>query len=181
MAFQPSPGGESDVWVMKIGADRLLKFLTYFGGRGVDSVSTIALQGNSVFLSGDTCSSDLPQAPPRAATCAAAFVTKLAGDGSAVHGTAIVEEMNGRAMAVDAHNRAFVTGNASPSFTPTPDAFLPSRGAGDYAVLVMLAFDEAGPPRVEYATYVGTVGGPVPGHASSRRCRRHLPRAAVHQ
>src|SRR6185436_6880768 len=32
-AFQPSSGGSTDAWLMKIGADGVLQYLTFFGGR----------------------------------------------------------------------------------------------------------------------------------------------------
>ena len=63
---------------MKVGTDGSIKYLTYFGGTGIDSPVDMTIQGGSVFLLGNTCSPDLPSAPSRDATCNAAFVARIA-------------------------------------------------------------------------------------------------------
>jgi hypothetical protein len=159
MAFQPVSAGPSDGWLMKIAADRTLKYLTYFGGTGRDTIRDITIQGQSVFLVGDTCSSDLPQAPPRTATCAAAFVARANSDGSGVVRTAIVEGTTGWTVAVDQELRAYLVGNGA-ALATSPDAFQPSPGAGGSVTLAVLPFGSADPPQIEYATYAGA-GGPL--------------------
>ena len=89
--------------------------------------------------------------------------TKLAGDGTAVQRTAIVEGSNGRAVAVDAQERAFLVGTPGPSFGTTPDAFQPSP-APEEASGCVVPLGGTGPPEVEYATYAGAAG-PFPGSA----------------
>lgn len=159
MAFQSVPAGPSDGWLMKIAADRTLKYLTYFGGSGRDTIRDVTIQGTSVFLAGDTCSPDLPQAPPRAATCSAAFVARVNSDGSAVVRSVNVEGTGGWTVAVDQELRAFLVGNGS-AFATTPDAFQPSPGPGGSMTLAVLPFGTTDPPRIEYATYAGA-GGPL--------------------
>ena len=158
-ALQPSMGGESDAWLMKIAADRSLKYITYFGGSGRDTANGLAVQGGSVYLSGQTCSSDQPMAAPREPDCSGAYVTKIAAAGNAVRRTAIVEGMDGRAVAVDAADRAFVAGNPGAAFTTTPDAFQPVANRWGSAALAVVALGGTGTPEVEYATFMGA-GGP---------------------
>jgi Beta-propeller repeat len=161
MAFQPSAGGEGDGWLLKIGADRSVKYLTYFGGVRRETVNGISVHGGSVYLAGDTCSPDLPLAPSRAAECGAAYVTTIAGDGSVVTRTAILEGMASWAFAAGPGNRAYLVGYASPPLAPTPDAFQPSPGPFGSPAFVVLALGESPAAQVEYATYVGS-GGPLP-------------------
>ena len=158
MAFQPTPAGQNDGFLMKIAADRTLKYFTYFGGSGRDTVRDITLQGTSVFLAGETCSPDLPHASPRAAACNAGFVARLASDGSGGDRTTVVEGTNGWAVAVDAAQRAFLVGNGS-AFATTPDAFQPSPGAVGSMTVAMVPFEGPEATRVQYATYAGA-GGP---------------------
>jgi hypothetical protein len=158
-ALQPSLRGESDAWLMKIAADRTLNYITYFGGSGRDTANGLAVQGDSVYLSGQTCSPDLPMAAPRAADCNGGFVTKIAAAGNAVRRTAIVEGTDGRAVAVDAHDRAFLAGNPGPTFTTTPDAFQPTPHRWGSAALAVVPLGGTGTPEVEYATFMGA-GGP---------------------
>ena len=160
MAMQPSLRGTSDAWLMKIAADRTVKYITYFGGSSRDAGSDLAIQGSSVFVAGSTCSTDMPMAAPREATCGAGFVTKIAADGTAVQQTAVVEGTSGRAVGVDAQNRAFLLGNGGDgSFTPTPDAFQPAPGPLGSASLAVVSFGGTGAAEVTYASYVGA-GGP---------------------
>ena len=179
-ALQPSLRGESDAWLMKIAADRTLNYITYFGGSGADSGFGLTVQGSSVFVAGFTCSSDLPMAAPRAALCSGGFVTKIAADGGAVRRTAIVEGTDGRAVAVDAQDRAFLLGNRGPSFTTTPDAFQPVQDSFGSATLAVVPLGEAATPEVEYSTYVGT-GGPIVTLPPERWRWWRLHRLAVHQ
>jgi hypothetical protein len=160
MALQPSLRGELDAWLMKIAADRTLKYVTYFGGSGRDNASGLAVQGDSVYLSGHTCSSDLPMAAPRESECGA-FVTKIAAAGNAVRRTAIVEGTDGWRVDVDAHDRAFLFGSSGPAFTTTPDAFQPEKAPSGSATFAVVPLGGTGTPQVEYATYVGA-GGPLP-------------------
>jgi hypothetical protein len=55
-ALQPSLRGESDAWLMKIGGDGALKYITYFVGSGCDTGNSLTVRANSVFVAGSTCS-----------------------------------------------------------------------------------------------------------------------------
>ena len=157
-AMQPMLRGGSDAWLMKIAADRTVQYITYFGGNGRENALGLAVQGSSVYISGSTCSSDLPGAPPRDPDCSGAFVAKIAGNGSAIQRTAIIEGTNGRAVAVDAQDRAFLVGNGGPPFSTTPDAFQPMPGFLGSMTLVVVPLGGTGTPEVEYATYAGAAG-----------------------
>jgi hypothetical protein len=154
-ALQPSLHGPSDAWLMKIAADRTLKYITYFGGSGRDTGNSLALHGNSVFVAGATCSSDLPMAAPRDAVCSGAYVTRIASDGSAVQRTAIVEGTDGRGVAVDAEDRALLVGNAGQSFRVTSDAFQPVPASSGSATFTVVPLGGTATPEVAYATYIG--------------------------
>jgi hypothetical protein len=103
-------------------------------------------------------------AAPREALCSGGFVTRLAGDATAVQRTAIVKGSDGRAVAVDAQERAFFVGTPGPSFTTTLDAFQPSPGPGGNLGPAVVPLGGTGTPEVEYATYAGAAG-PLPGSA----------------
>ena len=156
-AVQPVSGGSADAWLMKVGNDGSIKYLTYFGGTGVDSPVDMAIQGSSVFLLGNTCSPDLPSAPLPNATCNAAFVARIAADGTALTRTTIIEGMTAYAFGVDAKIRAFVVGYTQPSFRLTPDAFQSTSDSFGSPTLAVLDLD-APTPAVEYATTLVEAG-----------------------
>ena len=166
VALQPSSGGMSDGWLMKVAADRTLKYVTYFGGTASDRAFDVAVRNGFVYLTGSTCSSDLPGAPARDVSgCGAGFVSRLAADGTAVNRSAIVEGTWGRSVAVDSQNRAYMVGwlqsfPGSAPFEPTADAFQPTPGALGSAALAVVPFDGPAPGSVSYASYVGD-GGPI--------------------
>ena len=119
----------------------------------------MTIQGSSVFLLGNTCSPDLPSGPSRDATCNAAFVARIAADGTAVTRTTVIEAMTAYAFGVDVRNRAFVVGYTQPSFRPTPDAFQSTSDLFGSPMLAVLDLDSP-TAAVEYASYLGG-GGPV--------------------
>ena len=162
MAVQPSSGGGNDGWLMKLGADGSLKYLTQFGGSGNDTLRTVMFQGSSVLLGGPTCSPNVPGAPTRPATCSATFVTKLAADGTAIQRTATIENLAGWEFGTDASQRVYIVGYPTTStFPTTPDAFQSSPHAFGSPILAVLPFGGTAAPQVEYASYVGG-GGPHP-------------------
>ena len=120
----------------------------------------MTMQGGSVFLLGNTCSPDLPSAPSRDATCNAAFVARLAADGTAVTRTTIIEAMTAYAFGVDVRNRAFVVGYTQPSFRPTPDAFQSTSDSLGSPTLAVMDLDSP-TAAVEYTSYFGAAG-PLP-------------------
>jgi hypothetical protein len=158
VAFQPSSRGESEGWLMKIGADGALKFLTYYGGSRNDSIQNLVVQGSSVFVSGSTCSADLPGAPLRPATCNAAFATRIAADGSGIQRTGVIENLTAAALAVGPDSRAYVVGHPSTSFAATPGGFQTAPGAGGSAALAVVPLGGTGTSSVEHATYLGAAG-----------------------
>lgn len=55
------PPGKSDMFLSKLSPDgSSLPFSTYIGGNDTDNIPTIRLQGNSIYLSGSTYSSNFP-------------------------------------------------------------------------------------------------------------------------
>ena len=94
--------------------------------------------------------------------CSGGFVGPAVVTARPSSGRRIVEGSDGRAVAVDAQERAFLVGTPGPSFTTTPDAFQPSPGPGGSLGLAVVPLGGTGMPEVEYATYAGAAL-PPPG------------------
>ena len=181
MALQPSLRGPSDAWLMKIGANRTLKYMASTLAVAAATVATAwRFRGARYSFGGiHAAQSDLPMAAPREALCSGGFVTKLAGDGTAVQRTANLEDSNGRAVAVDARGRAFLVGTPGPSFTTTPDAFPPSPGPGGSLGLAVMPL--GGLDRPKWNTRPTQAQPDRSGQCQDRRRWRRLHWHAVRQ
>jgi len=165
-ALQPSPGGGTDAFVAKLGADGAeLAYSTYLGGVGEDAAQAVAVgaDGEAVVV-GHTESADFPLTPDAAQPAYAgrrmAFVARLDAAGATLaHATYLGGHGGdaGRAVALDARGDAYVAGYAgSADFPTTPGAYQPGRSdsAGRSAFVAKLAF--ARPP----ATVAAVSGTP---------------------
>lgn len=159
-ALQPEPAGAIDTIVAKIAADGSeLLFSTYLGGSNSDKGRgmTTDTEGN-VYIVGRTDSVDFPTASPLQASQAGRgdiFITKMAGDGSALLFSSYLGGSNtdkGRAVKVDSLGNIYVTGNTqSDNFPVRNPAQATLAGSGDaFAVKI-----SSGTPQVVFATYLG--------------------------
>ncbi|MGH9940885.1 MAG: SBBP repeat-containing protein, partial [Pyrinomonadaceae bacterium] len=185
-AAQSAATGASDVFVTKLDLSQsgaaALVYSTYLGGAGPETGYGIAVDAEGcAYLTGETASPDFPitdktfQSAPRPHannSVTDAFVTKLSADGSAlVYSTYLggSGSTRGRAVAVDAAGRAYVTGStetpgdapssAAESFPTTPGAFQPSRQSAGRDAFVT-AFETDGTALL-YSTYLGGSGGEI--------------------
>jgi hypothetical protein len=144
--LQPNHGGPDDfardAFVAKISADgSTLLYATYLGGKNEDIANGIAVDtfGNA-YAAGTTLSPDFPVTPgsfntecggdgkcgaswnPQGLIVSNVFVTKLNPAGSALIYSGFLgyyENVRGQAIAVDANQIAYVTGQVGPNITPT--------------------------------------------------------------
>ena len=160
-ALQPSMGGESDAWLMKIAADRTLNYITYFGGSGRDTANDLAVQGDSVYLAGHTCSSDLPMAAPREPECSGGVrhENRRRRECGPADGDRRGHRRPGRRCGCA---RPCVSGRqCRADLHHDIRRFQPAPAPSGSATFAVVPLGGTGTPEVEYATYVGA-GGPHP-------------------
>lgn len=195
-ALQPNHGGpddfSQDAFVAKISADgSTLLYSTYLGGTGSDVANGIAVDTfGSAYVTGTTFSTNFPTTAnafdticgadakcgatwnPQGLIVSNAFVVKLNVAGSAlVYSTYLgyYENVRGQAIAVDANQNAYVTGQTSSNFIPTvpivapnvppppfpitATAFQPAYGGGttDAFVIKLSATGDS----ILYSSYLG--------------------------
>ena len=135
--------------------------------------SDITIQGQSVFLVGDTCSiqsstgtathphSARPRSLPGERTATASGVVR----------TAIVEGTTGWTVAVNKSKfRAYLVGNGGRHWRRPPTHSSPHQCAGGSVTLAVLPFGSGQPPQeIEYTTCTQGAGGPLATEVRLRR------------
>ena len=156
-------GPQDDAFVAAIKANLTgYKYVTYYGGSGVDDGLAIAVDaGGHVFLTGTTLSTDFKTAgtPFQSALLGAenAFVLQLNISGSsATHATYLggTGTDMGLGIAVDSSENAYVTGQTSSSDFPTLNPTQSFGGNTDAFVSVL----SASPNRLLFSTFLGGGG-----------------------
>jgi hypothetical protein len=144
--LQPNHGGPDDfardAFVAKLSADgSTLLYATYLGGTNEDIANGIAVDTfGDAYVTGTTLSPNFPVTPgsfntecggdgkcgaswnPQGLIVSNAFITKLNPEGSAIIYSGFLgfyENVKGQAIAVDANQSAYVTGQVGPNITPT--------------------------------------------------------------
>lgn len=139
-ALQPTPGGLSDAFVVKVDASGgNLVYATYLGGKGEDNGNGIAVDATgSVYVTGWTGSQDFPVTAGAYRTSIRSwdgFVAKLNATGSdLIYATFIGGGSNdsGMRVAVDLSGNAYVAGfTKSADFPTTSGAAQRTFGGGD--------------------------------------------------
>jgi len=173
-AFQTSFGGVDDAFVVKVSpAGDAFLFSSYLGGSDQDGTRSIAQDpSGALYVAGSTGSRDFPTTPGAFdRTCGDdgncdspgspnddTFVTKVSADGSRLVYSTYLGGMAcdyGRALAVDASGRAYVSGDTnSPDFPTTPGAYS-RRNHGIYDAF-LTRLDSSG-SSLEYSTFLGGV------------------------
>lgn len=171
-AFQATRAGEYDVIVAKLNpAGSAPVYSTYLGGSSFDQASDIAVDSfGSVYVTGDTCSTDFPitigalQTTNASGFCDDAFVTKLNPVGSTplTFSTYLGGSSGdgGLGIAVDSSGSAYVTGstNSGPNpngFPTTPGAYQTTR-PGDQDAFVAKISDLGTPSTLTLTPATGT-------------------------
>jgi hypothetical protein len=165
--FQPALGGLSDTFVTKLNpTGTALVYSSYLGGNNYELPGKITVDSSgSVYLTGDTSSTDFPTVNPLQPSLAGvsdAYVTKLNRAGSAiVFSTYLGGNSTDRGvdMAVDGEGCIYLTGvTSSPDFPnidavqPMPDNLSDLSFFASHAFLLKL---DAGCSRLDYSTYIG--------------------------
>ncbi|HVY70538.1 MAG TPA: SBBP repeat-containing protein, partial [Verrucomicrobiae bacterium] len=139
-ALQSSLAGGFDAFVARLDPDGQRRFITYLGGSGSETGSSIALDSSgNAYLTGSTTSTNFPAAPnwrwlgKSGITLSGqkAYVAKLAGDGSIFQYLSLLggsDSDSGVSVAVDAQGSAFVLGQTtSDNFPVTANCLQPVR------------------------------------------------------
>src|SRR3989338_6405497 len=159
-AFQPSFGGEKDVFVTKIASDGTVVYSTYLGGSGYEYDSSITVDGDgNALVTGSTSSSDFPLLnafQPSISGEEDVFVTKIASDGTVVYSTYLGGSgyEYGYSITVDGDGNALVTGLTYSSDFPLLNAFQPSISGEEDVFVTKIASDGT----VVYSNYLGGSG-----------------------
>jgi hypothetical protein len=178
-AYQGSTtAGSTDGFFTKLNANATaLLYSTFLGGSGKDRANGIGVDASgNVVVAGQTASSDFPTRNPLQTYSGPlgddAFVAKfnpgLSGDASLLYSTYVggIGDDVGRALAVDAAGRAYLTGpTAGGAGFPITNAVQPGFGGGTNDMFVT-KLDAAGATRL-YSTYLG--GSDTEGVAANQQ------------
>lgn len=121
-----APGsGDSNAFVAKLDPSGNVIFATYFGGSSGDNALAVAVDASgSVYVTGNTLSSDFPVTKDAYATSGSAFLFKLNPDGSLAYSTYFpAGQSTPTALAADASGAAYITGSTFGGVPTTPGAY----------------------------------------------------------
>jgi len=173
---QTVSGGSDDAFVSELNASgTALVYSTYLGGNGSDSGNALAVDsGGNAYLTGVTQSSNFPTTAnalqPTDPTngcggfgtspCIDAFVAALNSSGGLLYGTYLggsgTANTWGYAIALDAANNAYITGQTdAANFPTTAGAFQGTYGGGSSDVFVTKLNVTASGTALVYSTYLG--------------------------
>jgi hypothetical protein len=169
--YQSSSHGAGDAFVAKINsAGTNLLYSTYLGGSGSDTATAIAVFAESVFVTGNTTSTDFPVVSPITNTTpfqdtyggnTDAFVSQLAATGSSLVYSSYLGGSGadfGQGIAVDSSGNAYVTGSTQSGNFPIVGAYQPgNNGSSDAFVTKVNVTGTA----LVYSTYLGGTSADV--------------------
>ncbi len=154
--------GSTDVFVTKLDPLGNIVYSTYFGGRGNDSATAMAVDAaGNVFVTGTTDSPDFPVSQGAYASSGSVFVFKLNPDGSLGYSTYFSGTFP-TAIATDGSGSAWLAGNTQGGLPVTPGAIqtecmclgVPFFGGAFYLTDASLTrFDAAGSSLI-FSTYI---------------------------
>ncbi len=167
-------GGATDGFIAKVdvtnasGANSLV-YLSYYGGSGRDIVSAVAVEKNTqrthiTGRSDNAIGFPLLNQFDGAANGTDAFVAKLNADGTAQFYSSFLGSTSfdeGNAIALDAANNVYVTGQTLSTGFPNINAFQTTRASsdGDAFVTKISAVSTVSQPKILYSSFLGGGGG----------------------
>lgn len=173
-AFQQSPQGDFDAFVVKLLPNGLISYSTLIGGLGVDTAFGVAVDSSGrAHVAGGTRSSNFPVnnalqptlgggtcgTPP--VDCRDAFVARVSALGDVLEYSTFLGGNNddsANAIALDGSGNAYVTGfTLSPDFPTTLGSLQPLPGLGLDAFVARIDADAT----LGWATYLGGAGADV--------------------
>jgi hypothetical protein len=153
-----------DAFVLKLNSSGALQKFTYLGGDGADKANGIAVDGDNVFVVGQTFSSNFPTASPYDSSSngqADVFVAKLSNDLTTLSYSTYLGGTNndyGLAIAVKS-GLAYVTGYTQSSNFPTNSAFDNTiTGSAPIDAFVAKIDPAGGGSGLSYSTFLGGNG-----------------------
>lgn len=166
--FDDQKNASNDIVVFKMTPDcKELLFSTLVGGDAPEYGVSIAVdQGNNVYVTGDTRSSDFPTSEGcfddsyngGGNEAGDVFVFKLSPDGSKLLYSTFIGgegEDRGTGIALDDYNNSYLTGHTnSTDFPTTPGCFDDSLGGNDQPDTFVMKLDQNGSELV-YSSFVG--------------------------
>lgn len=166
-------GGPEDGFIAKVdvtnasGANSLV-YLSYYGGIGRDSINAVTVEANTqrTHIVGRTDSATgfpLLNAFDSNVVLNEAFVAKLNADGTAQFYSTFLggsSQDDGRAIALDAANNVYVTGETLSTNFPATNGFQTARASsdGDAFVTKIGAVASATTPKLLYSSFLGGGG-----------------------
>ena len=161
----PVPSDTStNSFVAKLDSQLNLVFLTFVGS-GHTAVSSIAANGNAVFVTGSIFSSTLPVTPagaqqtPASGSNTNGFVESFSADGATLNYATYLTGANGdtepAAVIADAAGRAFIAGQTSSAGFPTLNALQPAIASSTSGFLTELTPAGDG---IVYSTFIAGSG-----------------------
>ena len=167
-ALQPTFGGATDAFVMKLNAAGAIAYATYLGGSGADGATSLALDPSSnVYLTGFTDSSDFPVVDSLQLAKHGgvdAFVARLPASGAALTYSTLLggnADDSTFAIAADTTGNAYVLGQSASTDFPLVNPLQRTNGGGAFDVFVVKLTPAVSPPRTiqfsanSYATTEG--------------------------
>jgi len=164
-AYQTTPGGESDVFVMKLSPDgSQLLYSTYLGGSDNDYLRDITIDddGNAYTL-GYGRSLDYPTTPgahdrDNSDGGRDSFVTKLNADGSNVIFSTFFGgegDQYGESLALDYDRNVYVAGSTESENVPTTEGAYDTTFNGGEKDVIICKFSSDG-SKLEFSTFIGS-------------------------
>jgi hypothetical protein len=173
-AFQQSPQGDFDAFVVKLNADGTVSYSTFIGGSAVDTAFGIAVDSSGrAHVAGGTRSLNFPVAnalqqlpgggscgsPP--VDCRDAFVARVSALGDVLEYATFLggsNDDNANAIALDGSGNAYVTGfTLSANFPTTVGSLQPLPGLGIEAFVARVDADAS----LGWATFLGGAGADI--------------------
>ncbi|HEY1013263.1 MAG TPA: SBBP repeat-containing protein [Herpetosiphonaceae bacterium] len=163
-AFQPSPGGESDGFAIKLSSTGALLYHTYLGGAGNDEINGLAVTGaGEAIVAGSTQSANFPISDSTVfqvtkAAGADAFVTKLTSDGREIHFSTFLGgagEDQAHGVRLDSAQNVMVAGATTSANFPLARAMQTSLGGATDAFASVLSPTGT---ALRFSTYLGGAG-----------------------
>jgi K319L-like, PKD domain len=156
--FQARRSGDSDAWIAKLTSFGTVLYASYYGGPSYENGNAVAVgPTGSVYVGGTTGSLDLPSATGVqhvfGGGFADGFVLKIDGEGNPLYATYLggSSDDSVHALAVDASDRAHITGATGSFDFPVAAAFQTTYGGGlNDAFVTTLAADGAAWVRSSY-------------------------------
>jgi len=161
-AFQPSFGGESDAFVVKLSPKGKIVWSTFLGGSNDEDGRGISMdQDGNIHVIGRTASDDFPALAnaiqPKSAGRVDAFFATLDPDGTVLQATYLGGSGDDIGFAIDQDNtgRVYLAGTTNSTDFPVCDAIQMYNQGGDDLFVAVLDSDEA---KLEFASYWGGEG-----------------------